>query len=137
MHDKVGGRKLIRTSFREKSICILLDIGVASFFPPLLHQIFISPLTLTWFALVKPFEIPAIITNQNTGKFGTCIPCIKQRMPADARIFEKYTFSMLTDEVVGFLKSEHRDQVVVVGIEAHICVSQTAFGELTSGSPIK
>ncbi|KAE8554619.1 hypothetical protein EYB25_003160 [Talaromyces marneffei] len=86
----------------EKSICTLADI-------------------------VKPFGIPAIITTQSVSKYGPCVPSIKQRLADDTPEFEKLKFSMLTKEVLDFLKSEKRGHVVVVGVEAHICVAQTAF----------
>lgn len=35
---------------------------------------------------------------------------------------------MLTKEVFDYLKLEKREHVVVVGVETHICVAQTAFG---------
>jgi nicotinamidase-related amidase len=36
---------------------------------------------------------------------------------------------MLTPEIVTILKKEERKEVVIVGIETHICVMQTAMGE--------
>lgn len=79
--------------------------------------------------IVRPFEIPAIITTQGVSKHGPCVPSIKQRLADNTPEFEKLKFSMLTNEVVDFLKLEKRDHVVVVGVEAHICVAQTAFGK--------
>ena len=77
---------------------------------------------------VNPFGIPAIITTQSEQKYGPCVPSIKQRVAENTPQFEKSTFSMLTKDVVDTLKQEERDHVVLVGVEAHICVAQTAFG---------
>lgn len=36
---------------------------------------------------------------------------------------------MLTPEVQQLLQQEIRKEIVIVGIETHICVAQTAFGK--------
>ena len=42
-------------------------------------------------------------------------------------IFDKSLFSMLEPPVLDHLKSLKRDQVVLYGIEAHVCMRQTCF----------
>jgi isochorismate hydrolase len=46
-----------------------------------------------------------------------------------ARVFDKLKFSMLTDEVRQVLERDHpeRKDVVLLGIEAHVCVLQTVL----------
>ncbi|KAF3394873.1 Isochorismatase domain-containing protein 2 [Talaromyces pinophilus] len=63
----------------------------------------------------------------HVSKYGPCVPSIKQRLADNTPEFEKLKFSMLTKEAFDLLKVEKREHVVVVGVEAHICVAQTAF----------
>ncbi len=65
--------------------------------------------------------IPLIITEQYPKGLGETIPAIE-----GGKRFEKITFSALENsEVLEALKSSCKKQVVIFGIETHICVSQT------------
>lgn len=75
-------------------------------------------------------EIPTVITEQYPKGLGTTIEEIKEALP-NAEYVEKTTFSALKeDEVKKFLSQK---QVIILGIEAHICVLQTAMDLLTEG----
>lgn len=65
--------------------------------------------------------IPLIITEQYPKGLGETIPAIE-----GGKRFEKITFSAFENsEVLEALKSLGKKQVVIFGIETHICVSQT------------
>ena len=53
----------------------------------------------------------------------------------DVKPVEKTQFSMLTQDVIAQLKSNHPDvkNIVLCGIEAHVCVQGTALQALNSG----
>lgn len=75
----------------------------------------------------RVLEIPIIFTEQYPKGLGSTIPEIKEILP-DIKPVEKVCFSC-TDEVafnkaLGTLK---RKQILIAGIEAHICVYQTAM----------
>jgi isochorismate hydrolase len=44
-----------------------------------------------------------------------------------SKIFEKKLFSMMTHEVVSELTASGKDQVILCGIESHVCVMQTCL----------
>jgi isochorismate hydrolase len=48
-------------------------------------------------------------------------------------IFTKSKFSACVEELVDFLGTLNRPQVVLSGIEAHVCVQQTALDLLSAG----
>jgi isochorismate hydrolase len=49
------------------------------------------------------------------------------------KIYHKLKFSMLTDEVLTDLVKTGRKQIILFGIEAHVCVLQTSLDLLEKG----
>ena len=83
----------------------------------------------------KIFGIPVIATQQNSKGLGPLIESIRSNMPEGSEPTEKTAFSCCT--APGFERniSAHpeRRQLIVVGMEAHICISQTVSGLLRWG----
>jgi nicotinamidase-related amidase len=81
-------------------------------------------------AAAKVFGIPVIVTQQNSKGLGPVIESIRVNLPADNHPTEKTAYSCCT--APGFERSisahPERRQLVVVGMEAHICISQTVSG---------
>ncbi len=76
---------------------------------------------------IKVMEIPIILTEQYPKGLGPTIPEIKELLP-DIKPIEKVCFSCCDNEAFGkALESLKRKQVLITGIEAHICVYQTAM----------
>lgn len=80
----------------------------------------------------KILDIPLIITEQYPQRLGNIVSEIDTSYGFK---FAKTKFSMYSKEVEDKLKSFNRDlkSVVLFGIEAHVCVQQTAFDLLESG----
>ncbi|WP_058554389.1 isochorismatase family protein [Thiohalocapsa sp. ML1] len=78
----------------------------------------------------QALEIPIISTEQYPQGLGKTIDAIRDNLPADAAPTEKTCFSCCT--AAGFERAltsqPERKQVVLVGMEAHICIVQTASG---------
>jgi len=78
-------------------------------------------------------EIPIIITEQYPKGLGPTIPEIKSLLP-DIKPVEKTCFSCSDEPVFSeALESLKRKQVIIAGIEAHICVYQTAAALARAG----
>lgn len=76
-------------------------------------------------------QLPVIITEQYPKGLGQTIPTVKDNLPDNAKYFEKVSFSAIDDK---FLEKElTKKQIVIFGIEAHICVLQTAIALLNKG----
>ncbi|KAF9888958.1 hypothetical protein FE257_008128 [Aspergillus nanangensis] len=86
-----------------------------------------SGLLFTNLNLCTQLSIPVIMTTQAATTFGPCVPSIRSCLPKGTLEYDKKQFSMLIPEVVDALKQEDRKEVVLVGIETQICVSQTAL----------
>lgn len=74
----------------------------------------------------KACEVPAVLTEQYPQGLGSTVADIA-KVAGDATVIEKLHFSCMEDE--GFKKSftaMNRKQAVLAGMEAHICVVQTA-----------
>ncbi len=75
-------------------------------------------------------DIPVIVTEQYPKGLGPTIDAVRDHLPADLEPLQKTGFS--TCSASGFEQrlthDETRKQIILVGIEAHICVLQTASG---------
>ena len=77
--------------------------------------------------------ISAVITEQYPKGLGNTLEEIKLALP-NAKYFEKTSFSAVKEN--GFselLKESGKKQIVIFGIETHICVLQTAFDLIKEG----
>ncbi len=81
----------------------------------------------------RVFSLPVVATEQYPqGLGGTVTPVREALDAAQARVLEKPTFSAWADP--GFREAMialDRPQVIVVGIEAHVCVQQTTLDLLS------
>jgi isochorismate hydrolase len=72
-------------------------------------------------------DIPILWTEQHPRMLGPTVPEIAECMPDNTPI-SKMSFSCcLNEEFMKSLKAANRRQVLICGIEAHICVYQTAL----------
>ncbi|MBK1716121.1 isochorismatase family protein [Thiocystis violacea] len=81
-------------------------------------------------AAAKILDIPVIATQHNSKGLGPILETIRTNMPMVHEPTEKTAFSCCT--APGFERniSSHpeRRQLIVVGMEAHICIAQTVSG---------
>ena len=72
-------------------------------------------------------EIPIIVTEQYPKGLGSTIPGIKDVLSEETQYFEKTAFSAIdNEEILEAVRNSNKKQVILYGIETHICVSQTA-----------
>lgn len=85
---------------------------------------------------VRGFQIlnvPVIVTEQYPKGLGRTAEEILFCLPDDYEPLEKITFSSCIDSFLGKLNEAGARQVVLCGLETHICVNQTAHDLLTNG----
>lgn len=76
--------------------------------------------------------VPAVITEQYPAGLGTTLTAITQG--CDAPIFEKREFSAWANPAFAdYLKAQPQTQMILAGVEAHVCVLQTALDLLSAG----
>jgi nicotinamidase-related amidase len=85
----------------------------------------------------RVLEIPIILTEQYPKGLGPTIPEIKELLP-DVKPIEKVCFSCCDNEAFGkSIDSLKCQQVLITGIEAHICVYQTAMALARAGYEVQ
>jgi nicotinamidase-related amidase len=79
-------------------------------------------------------RVPLLVTEQYPKGLGHTASEIKALLPQDTEIIEKSTFSSCGSQTFqAQLEKAHVKQVLVAGLEAHICVNQTVHDLLASG----
>ncbi|KAL8834829.1 MAG: hypothetical protein Q9170_003571 [Blastenia crenularia] len=78
-------------------------------------------------------NIPIFATTQNAARLGPI--CSELSLPSSAFESDKTAFSMLVPSLISALRSASSSsfQIAIVGIETHICVTQTALDLLDKG----
>ena len=79
-------------------------------------------------------NLPVLVTEQYPQKLGATVPEIKSVLPDGVTIVDKTAFSCCGASVlIEQLERLRRKQIVLCGIEAHVCMSQTAHDLLARG----
>ena len=82
----------------------------------------------------KILDIPVIVTEQYPKGLGATVESLKEALPENAQYFEKTAFSALENKyVLEAVKNSGKKQVIIFGIETHICVSQTTNALIQEG----
>ena len=72
-------------------------------------------------------ELPVIVTEQYRKGLGATVPSLLPRLQHAAGVHEKLMFSAMIDPVAQQLAAMGARQVLVCGIEAHVCILQTCL----------
>jgi nicotinamidase-related amidase len=78
----------------------------------------------------KTLAVPVVVTEQYPRGLGSTVPEVAQHLPEGTEPIDKVCFSAAQAD--GFDLGS-RDQVLICGIETHVCVSQTAHDLLDRG----
>ncbi|CAM1505363.1 Fc.00g110000.m01.CDS01 [Cosmosporella sp. VM-42] len=80
----------------------------------------------------NPLSIPIITTTQTASKLGPIVPSLAKLLPSKPH--DKTLFSMLIPPVAAELPVP--SQIALVGIETHICITQTALDLRDAGHKV-
>ncbi len=83
---------------------------------------------------LKALGIPMVVSQQYTKGIGMTVPAIAEAVGEDFAYLDKLAFSCAEDEqLLAKLREIGRKNIILCGIEAHICVLQTAIDLLAMG----
>mmetsp|Transcript_13833 Transcript_13833/g.30117 ORF Transcript_13833/g.30117 Transcript_13833/m.30117 type:complete len:264 (+) Transcript_13833:135-926(+) len=119
----------------------LLVCDVQERFRPLIHKMeTVVNTTKFMTSVAKELNFPIVVTQQYTKVFGPTIPDAfadpKDIGTSLVPVFDKKKFSMLTEECSQHLTSLNKTSFLLVGIEAHVCLQQTALDLLEQGHDV-
>ncbi len=79
-------------------------------------------------------DIPTIVTEQYPKGLGNTVSAVSESFGENVKLIEKKAFSVLKEEgFLDLLKSYGKKQIIIGGIETHICVHQTVADLLQEG----
>lgn len=116
---------------KEDSLLLVIDIQ-EKLLPTMESKKSLVKNTLMLAETARTLSVPVIITEQYPKGLGPTVPEIKQSL-SDAPVIEKVTFSGWIPELESRLIEFGRKQIVVVGMETHVCVFQTVRDLLVKG----
>ncbi len=83
---------------------------------------------------LKALEIPMVVSQQYTKGLGMTVPSIREAVGEHFTYLDKLTFSCAEDmQLLGRLQEIGRKNIILCGMEAHICVLQTAIDLIAKG----
>lgn len=118
----------------DRKDSILLVIDVQEKLVSMLDKNVVVNRTATLAKAAKILGVPIIATQQYSKGLGLTVEPVRQSFSPDTPVIEKFSFSAVKEE--GFLdtlKSFGKKQIVLCGIETHICVHQTAADLINEG----
>ena len=120
---------------RNRSVLVVIDVQERLYPSIHEHERMLSRIDLLLSA-ASIMQVPVVLTEQYPKGLGRTIEEIRKALP-DVQPLEKMDFSCVP--AAGFmetLSSLHRDQIVLAGIEAHVCVTQTALDLASRGENV-
>lgn len=86
----------------------------------------------------RVLRLPVVPTVQNAERLGATIPELAKRFPTHCVPFDKMCFSSAEDDAfLSELSRNGRRQALLCGVEAHICICQTALDLVTLGYQVQ
>ncbi len=80
--------------------------------------------------IASTLGVPVVATAQNPSRLGPNLPEVAASIDV---VLDKMSFGACADGLVDHLRAGGRDEVVIAGCEAHVCLLQTALPLLTEG----
>ncbi len=118
----------------DKSLLVIIDVQqrLLSAMPEHAGNVMIKQTGILGQAASR-LSIPIVVTEQYPKGLGETVEVLQSHISSSNKI-EKTCFSCADSKVfMSSLRSSHRRQIVLTGMEAHICVLQTALALLAQG----
>lgn len=115
----------------EDALCLVVDMQ-EKLLPAIFEADQRTEAVVRMIAAAEVLQVPCLVTEQYPQGLGATVPAVRQAL-GSLQVIEKMRFSACVDVVVERLRNLGRAQVIVVGIEAHVCVQQSVLDLLRLG----
>jgi nicotinamidase-related amidase len=106
---------------------VLLLVDVQEKFLPVIHEFErVEKNCALLLRVAAQLQIPVLITEQYPERLGATLPSLREIVP-HAQVISKLRFSACVESTRAELAKLNRKTVLLCGIEAHVCVLQTAL----------
>ncbi|EER17806.1 conserved hypothetical protein [Perkinsus marinus ATCC 50983] len=121
--------KVLARSSAKKAVLLVCDLQDA-FAKTIQNMPHIVQTANTLISASRVLDFPVVVTEQYPEKLGGSVAALDIK---GCPVFAKKPFTMMTEEVKKYLDTHfhERDQFILCGIEAHVCIMQTALDILT------
>jgi nicotinamidase-related amidase len=118
----------------HKDRSVLLVIDLQQKLAPAIHQVEAVMNAACWvLQIANQLQVPVICTEQYPQGLGSTVPAVASLIPVDS-VLEKIHFSAWREpSVQQRLQQLKKQQLVLIGTEAHVCVLQTAMDLIAAG----
>jgi len=118
----------------ERSMLLVVDVQERMM--PAIHDHAEVIANVVWLVrIAQRLHIPVAATEQYAKGLGQTVAAIRTLLP-EAAIGGKTHFSSVAAQCLGALPGHDRPQVVVGGVETHVCLLQTALDLLEEGREV-
>ncbi|MBR9829588.1 MAG: hydrolase [Oceanospirillales bacterium] len=106
----------------------LLVIDIQDRMAPVIHDVEVTVTNCQWLIdIANRLNVPVLATEQYPQGLGTTVPSIRERIQPE-NIVEKIHFSAISDaEPNQLISAGKHHQIILIGMETHVCVLQTAI----------
>jgi nicotinamidase-related amidase len=121
---------------RAETSCLLV-VDFQERLMPAIHQADQVVANGVWLIrIAQRLGVPVLASEQYPQGLGHTVAAVRELLPAEA-FMEKTHFSCAAErECMRRIDAIGRDQIVVIGAEAHVCVLQTALGLRAAGKEV-
>ena len=117
---------------KEDTLCLVIDIQ-ERLFPFIAENEQLTNNVKRLIQGIRAMEVPLIVTEQYNKGLGFTLPEIKESCQ-NVPTFEKSAFSCCDDEhILKAILTTRKKNIILCGIESHICVQQTALDLIEKG----
>lgn len=112
---------------RDNSVLVVIDLQ-EPFLKAIYQREFVECQSTMLIEAAKVLSVPIIASTQYAARMGGLVEGVASALPEDCQIIDKMSFSCCRQpEFMQALADTGRRQVVICGVETHICVTQTAL----------
>lgn len=121
---------------RARSQLLIIDVQ-ARLAPHVATEAEVVANTGRLLSYARCLSVPATLTEHYPKGLGATVSAVRERAAGATPVLDKIAFSCWRDAAIrarlGDLRRDGRDQIVVAGMETHVCVAQSSLDLIAAG----